>query len=468
VRAGPPALQELEEMTQLKELDALYRNASEIEKRTKEALTRQKEIAKIGAGSCLALSRGSHMNDYKTFKLNGKTSDHTAVFNLGSYKTGSTSVDAAIQQLGMRACKVGWGDLGDDDYTMGMAFDPAAIQKFDQCPVAQWDCNDGVDVLRRAPLECDAVGDSPWPFSWPTVMRAFPKAKFILTRQKTCADWVYHVRGLWQAGDGIGELTTCWFEGKHPNFWHKRCLETERVIVLTAQMLKLPLLVLHASGERSHDQMEQLARFLGKKVYNHSYPHVNTPSKHYDNETPPPADAPDENADLWAGDWNGGVPYGISETPKASPPQSETPQSETPQSETTHTSPSYDSPHCESFCDLHEKEWAVKCAWSTNVCNACAACTSPQVYVAYPASNCFNGHGGKEIDGGTGVDVASLDECKARCSSDAQCSCIVHDASRSKCWKRAACDPTHFATFAGGWARFDGFDTYVKAGGAKQ
>merc|ERR1711924_57628 len=110
---------------------------------------------------------------------------------------------------------------------------------------------------------------------------------------------------LWEAGGGVGDLTTCWFAGEHPDLWHRRCLETERVIVLTAQMLKLPLLVLHATGNRSAHNMRQLARFLGKtlKDPDAQYPHVHTPSEHAENEIMPPEDAPDENEDLWAGDW---------------------------------------------------------------------------------------------------------------------------------------------------------------------
>ena len=80
--------------------------------------------------------------------------------------------------------------------------------------------------------------------------------------------------------------------------------------MLTAQKLKMPLLVLHASGPHARDNMQQLAKFLGRRVSaDAEYPHVQTPSKH-DGEKEPPADEPDPNEDLWSGDWNGGVPRG--------------------------------------------------------------------------------------------------------------------------------------------------------------
>ena len=101
-----------------------------------------------------------------------------------------------------------------------------------------------------------------------------------------------------------------------PDFWHDRCVETERAIVLTAQKLGLPLLVLHATGAREGGKMEALAKFLGKELPQRpeggamQFPHVKTPSAHWEkNDVPPPADELDPNEDLW-GDWSGGVPTG--------------------------------------------------------------------------------------------------------------------------------------------------------------
>ena len=101
----------------------------------------------------------------------------------------------------------------------------------------------------------------------------------------------------------------CRYGASSPQGWYERCVETERAIVLTAQKLKMELLVLHATGPHSHNNMQKLAKFLGKRVSaDAEYPHVWTPTEHR-GEKEPPADEPDPNEDLW-GDWNGGVPTG--------------------------------------------------------------------------------------------------------------------------------------------------------------
>jgi hypothetical protein len=265
---------------------------------------------------------GSRVTDYASFKYDGPTSNRSVVFNLGSYKTGSTSVDLAVKKMGMKSCKVGWnGDAGSR-----AAFDGGNIRDYQKCPINTPDAQclgRGADPVRNAQFTCDVLGDAPWPFTWPTAMRAFPNAKFILSRQKTCKDWVYHVKGLWNAGSGQSTSSTCWYDGgkgatgqRGPDFWHDRCVETERAIVLTAQKLGLPLLVLHATGAREGGKMEALAKFLGKELPQRpeggamQFPHVKTPSAHWEkNDVPPPADELDPNEDLW-GDWSGGVPTG--------------------------------------------------------------------------------------------------------------------------------------------------------------
>jgi hypothetical protein len=265
---------------------------------------------------------GSRVTDYASFKYDGPTSNRSVVFNIGSYKTGSTSVDVAVKKMGMKSCKVGWnGDAGSR-----AAFDGGNIRDYQKCAINTPDAKclgRGADPVRNAQFACDVVGDAPWPFAWPTAMRAFPNAKFILSRQKTCKDWVYHVKGLWNAGSGQSTSSTCWYDGgkgatgqRGPDFWYDRCVETERAIVLTAQKLGLPLLVLHATGAREGGKMEALAKFLGKELPQRpeggamQFPHVKTPSAHWEkNDVPPPADELDPNEDLW-GDWSGGVPTG--------------------------------------------------------------------------------------------------------------------------------------------------------------
>ena len=268
---------------------------------------------------CQKVVQGSRTHDFDTFEYNGPVSDREVVFNLGAYKTGSTSFDAATQQLGMRACKTGWGDLGAGG---DISFQIDGLKWFNDCPVRndssgkECTVNAAVDIFQRAIANCDVVGDAPWPYLYPTLMRAFPKAKFVYTRQKSCSDWIYHVTGLYEAGLSGGPLLPCWYGGDlsskpHDASWLERCVETERTIVLTAQKFNLPLLVLHASGEHANLNMTEVAKFLGKEVgpKAKNYPHVATPAAHNVHDQLPAADVFDPNFDLWHG-WNGGVPVG--------------------------------------------------------------------------------------------------------------------------------------------------------------
>ena len=269
---------------------------------------------------CPDVVRGSHFHDYDTFEYNGPTDDREIVFNLGAYKTGSTSFDAAAQKLGMRACKTGWGEVGPGG---GISFSLDASYDFTQCPVPGDGKANGCDgrstgIFHKAINQCAVVGDAPWPYLFPTLMRAFPKAKFVYTRQKSCRDWIYHVTGLVNAGYCGGPLLPCFYNetiGSRPDVWYDRCVEVERTIVLTAQMLKRPLLVLHAAGDNFNLNMEVVAKFLGKAYpqpnwQNTDYPHSPTPSVHCAECKPPPADVFDPNFDLWSDRWNGGVPEG--------------------------------------------------------------------------------------------------------------------------------------------------------------
>jgi hypothetical protein len=179
--------------------------------------------------------------------------------------------------------------------------------------------------------QCATVGDAPWIFLAPVLMRAFPKAKFVYTRQKTCHDWVYHVSGLINAGYGGGPLEPCYYGGHDPSppsEWYDRCVEVERTIVLTAQKFKVPLLVLHSSGEHFNLKMPVVAKFLGRAGHDAAkgdYPHVGTPAKHGPGDKLPPPDAFDQNFDLWSGNWNGGVPKGVFSRAPRSPPSTYAP-----------------------------------------------------------------------------------------------------------------------------------------------
>ena len=63
-------------------------------------------------------------------------------------------------------------------------------------------------------------------------------------------------------------------------------------------------------------------------------------------------------------------------------------------------------------------------------------------YTKYPGLNCWDGHGGVNIDdSSTAPTGLSPTECKARCDSDSQCYCIVLTLKSEKCYKRKSCNP---------------------------
>jgi len=78
-------------------------------------------------------------------------------------------------------------------------------------------------------------------------------------------------------------------------------------------------------------------------------------------------------------------------------------------------------------------------------------------YEAYPQQNCYNGHGG--IEYGEPKDGVSIEQCKAMCDANEDCSCVVYDTAKT-CWKRTSCAPKQFekdsATIP--------FSVYVKRG----
>ena len=74
-------------------------------------------------------------------------------------------------------------------------------------------------------------------------------------------------------------------------------------------------------------------------------------------------------------------------------------------------------------------------------------------YTRFQDANCYQGHGGREIDR-TGVVTGSLAKCEARCDADAACSCVVYQGSTGTCWKRAECVSAQFQPFPG-------YDVYV-------
>ena len=200
---GPP-------LTKLRDLEPRYKSLEDIRKLFNKTMMSAPQDGGFPASSCKSLTYGSTLATWDKMEYQGPQDNTSIIFNIGSYKTGSTSADAAARQLGLKSCKIGWGEAGGN---AGVAFSATGTLAYKACPV--WDdsnsrCEHSIDIFRGATHTCQMLGDAPWPFAWPTAMRAYPQAKFILSRQKTCADWVFHVQGLWNAGYGRGDQTTCW------------------------------------------------------------------------------------------------------------------------------------------------------------------------------------------------------------------------------------------------------------------
>lgn len=79
-------------------------------------------------------------------------------------------------------------------------------------------------------------------------------------------------------------------------------------------------------------------------------------------------------------------------------------------------------------------------------------------YSRFPDKNCYDGHGGANIDYDSDApERLSVEACEARCDSDVGCLCVTHSPSSGKCWKRRACEPDRCV-------HDSAFDTYVKKG----
>lgn len=61
-------------------------------------------------------------------------------------------------------------------------------------------------------------------------------------------------------------------------------------------------------------------------------------------------------------------------------------------------------------------------------------------YQEAPATTCWNGHGGVDIDSDdTAQARMTVDSCQNRCDADPSCTCVAFRPSDGKCWKRSAC-----------------------------
>jgi hypothetical protein len=69
-----------------------------------------------------------------------------------------------------------------------------------------------------------------------------------------------------------------------------------------------------------------------------------------------------------------------------------------------------------------------------------------EVYTAYVGYNCYDGHGGREIDS-TPMSHLSVEQCEEKCNGDSECDCVTTTATEGAagdCWRRADCNPARF------------------------
>jgi hypothetical protein len=72
-----------------------------------------------------------------------------------------------------------------------------------------------------------------------------------------------------------------------------------------------------------------------------------------------------------------------------------------------------------------------------------------QGYTKYAQENCWNGHGGTEIDKGPVATGLTDVQCTQQCSDDAKCSCVTYCSNCTgyplgSCWRRGSCSPAQF------------------------
>ena len=100
-------------------------------------------------------------------------------------------------------------------------------------------------------------------------------------------------------------------------------------------------------------------------------------------------------------------------------------------------------------------------AVSRLVALAPASLAAAENYTAHAGLNCYQGHGGVNIDSGAAPGALTLDACLAHCDSTPACECVVRGAGdkATQCWRRSACDPAECLPEAS-------MDTYIKPGDA--
>lgn len=111
-------------------------------------------------------------------------------FNLGMIKTGTTSLDRAMQLMGLNPCK--WQPQPNN-------FSLADMAAFARSP------HRGATPLHHLVRDgvCGGLSDNPWWMLYPSLLAGYPEAKFILTvrpgpKRERCARWLRSAKLTWK------------------------------------------------------------------------------------------------------------------------------------------------------------------------------------------------------------------------------------------------------------------------------
>ena len=69
----------------------------------------------------------------------------------------------------------------------------------------------------------------------------------------------------------------------------------------------------------------------------------------------------------------------------------------------------------------------------------------PDIWERHDGYNCYNGRGATDITQ-SALRIETLEECKAECSKDPECTAVIFQSSISSCWLRKDVELSECAT----------------------
>lgn len=155
------------------------------------------------------------ISNWRAPRYNYSAGEHSSIFrkplifNLGAIKMATTSFHLALTAAGVKSCK--WRPRPYE-------FRLEDVKEFIEKPHRL------SSALYQYIASCDALSDNPWWMLYPTLMRRFPNARFVLTTRDsdaTCTRWLESVKGEWLKHNasfppGYDAFHRCVFGGADP------------------------------------------------------------------------------------------------------------------------------------------------------------------------------------------------------------------------------------------------------------